>query len=75
MILALMRTAVYIVMELVPGKDMKKLLRQRGRFTVEEGIPLIIQACAGLVMLTAPALCIATSSRITCLSHQIRASR
>ncbi len=39
---------VYIIMELVPGKDMKSLLRQRGRFTVQEGIPLIIQACAGI---------------------------
>lgn len=39
---------VYIIMEHVPGKDMKSLLRQRGRFTVSEGIPLIIQACAGI---------------------------
>jgi len=38
----------FIVMELVPGMDLKSLLRQRGRFTVEEGLPLIIQACAGL---------------------------
>jgi serine/threonine-protein kinase len=27
---------------------MKSLLRQRGRFRVEEGIPLIVQACAGI---------------------------
>jgi eukaryotic-like serine/threonine-protein kinase len=39
---------VYIIMELVPGKDMKSLLRQRGRFTMQDGIPLIIQACAGI---------------------------
>ncbi len=38
----------FIVMELVPGTDLKSLLRTRGRFTVEEGLPLIIQACAGL---------------------------
>ena len=31
---------LYIVMEHVPGKDLKTLLRQRGRFTVEEAIPL-----------------------------------
>ncbi len=35
-------------MELVPGKDLKSLLRQRGRFTVEECIPLMVQACAGI---------------------------
>ena len=39
---------LFIVMEHVPGKDMKSLLRQRGRFTVEEAIPLIVQACAGI---------------------------
>lgn len=39
---------LFIVMELIPGKDLKQLIRERGRFTVEQGIPLIIQACAGL---------------------------
>ncbi len=39
---------LFIVMEHVPGKDMKSLLRQRGRFTVAEAIPLIVQACAGI---------------------------
>jgi serine/threonine-protein kinase len=39
---------LYIVMEYVPGKDLKTLLRQRGRFSVEEAIPLIVQACAGI---------------------------
>ena len=39
---------LYIVMELIPGKDLKQLIRERGRFTVEQGIPLIVQACAGL---------------------------
>ena len=38
----------FIVMELVPGTDLKSLLRKRGRFSVEEGIPLMVQACAGL---------------------------
>jgi serine/threonine-protein kinase len=38
----------FIVMELVPGTDLKSLLRKRGRFTVEEGIPLMVQACAGI---------------------------
>jgi serine/threonine-protein kinase len=39
---------LFIVMELVPGADLKSLLRQRGRFTVEAGIPLMVQACAGI---------------------------
>ena len=39
---------LYIVMEYIPGKDLKQLIRERGRFSVEAGIPLIIQACAGL---------------------------
>jgi serine/threonine-protein kinase len=38
----------FIVMEFVPGTDLKSLLRKRGRFTVEEGIPLMVQACAGI---------------------------
>ena len=38
----------FIVMELVPGTDLKSLLRKRGRFTVEAGIPLMVQACAGI---------------------------
>jgi serine/threonine protein kinase len=38
----------FIVMELVPGTDLKSLLRKRGRFSVDEGIPLMVQACAGL---------------------------
>ncbi|MEW6404385.1 MAG: protein kinase [Chloroflexota bacterium] len=39
---------LFIVMEHVPGKDMKSWLRQRGRFRIEEAIPLIVQACAGI---------------------------
>jgi len=39
---------LFIVMEYVPGSDLKTLIRQRGRFTPEAGLPLIIQACAGL---------------------------
>ena len=42
------RGMFFIVMEHVPGTDLKSLLRRRGRFTVEEAIPLIIQACAGI---------------------------
>jgi serine/threonine-protein kinase len=39
---------LFIVMELVPGTDMKSLLRQRGRFAIDQAIPLIVQACAGI---------------------------
>jgi serine/threonine-protein kinase len=39
---------LYIVMEYVPGRDLKTILRQRGRYTVEEAIPLMVQACAGI---------------------------
>ncbi len=38
----------FIVMELVPGTNLKALLRKRGRFSVDEAIPLMVQACAGL---------------------------
>ena len=39
---------LFIVMEHIPGKDLKTLLRQRGRYSVEDAIPLIVQACAGI---------------------------
>ncbi|MBM4428085.1 MAG: serine/threonine protein kinase [Chloroflexi bacterium] len=39
---------LYIVMEHIPGKDLKQLIRERGRFSVKDGIPLMVQACAGI---------------------------
>lgn len=39
---------LYIVMEYVPGSDLNSLLQRRGRFTVDETLPLIRQACAGI---------------------------
>jgi eukaryotic-like serine/threonine-protein kinase len=39
---------LFIVMEHIPGKDLKTILRQRGRYSVEEALPLMIQACAGI---------------------------
>lgn len=39
---------LYIVMENIPGKDLKQLIRERGRYPFEQGIPLVIQACAGV---------------------------
>lgn len=39
---------LFIVMEYVPGTDLKTTLTRRGRFKVEDALPLIIQACAGI---------------------------
>ena len=39
---------LFIVMEYVPGTDLKTLIRQKGRFRPEETLPLLIQACAGI---------------------------
>ena len=39
---------LFIVMEHIPGKDLKTILRQRGRYSIKEGIPLMVQACAGV---------------------------
>jgi eukaryotic-like serine/threonine-protein kinase len=39
---------LFIVMEYIPGTDLKMLIKQRGRFTPEETVPLLIQACAGI---------------------------
>lgn len=39
---------LFIVMEYVPGTDLKTMIKQRGRFSVSEAIPLITQACSGI---------------------------
>ena len=39
---------LFIVMEYVPGTDLKTLVKQRGRFSPEEAVPLLVQACAGI---------------------------
>lgn len=39
---------LFIVMEYIAGKDLKQLIRQRGRLPIEDAIPLLIQACAGV---------------------------
>jgi serine/threonine-protein kinase len=39
---------LYIVMEHIPGKDLKTILRQRGRYSIDDAIPLMVQACAGV---------------------------
>lgn len=39
---------LFIVMEYVPGTDLKTMIKQRGTFGVEEAINLITQACEGI---------------------------
>jgi serine/threonine-protein kinase len=39
---------IFIVMEYVPGTDLKTILESRGKLSVDEALPLIIQACAGV---------------------------
>jgi serine/threonine-protein kinase len=39
---------LFIVMEYVPGTDLKSLLTKQSRFSVDEAIALMIQACAGV---------------------------
>ncbi len=38
----------YIVMEYVDGQDLKTLIRQRGRLSVDETLDIMIQVCAGV---------------------------
>jgi len=39
---------VFIVIEYVDGTDLKSLIREKGRFSVEETVGLMAQACAGV---------------------------
>jgi serine/threonine-protein kinase len=39
---------LFIVMEHVPGTDLKTTLQERGGFSVDETLSLIVQACAGV---------------------------
>ena len=39
---------LFIVMEYVPGQNLKEIIRETGRFSIEEALPLVIQACAGI---------------------------
>lgn len=39
---------LFIVMEYVPGTDLKTMIKARGIFSLDEAIPLIVQACAGI---------------------------
>jgi serine/threonine-protein kinase len=39
---------LFIVMEYIPGDHLKNLLQKRGRFSIDETLSLIVQACAGV---------------------------
>lgn len=39
---------LYIVMEYVPGKDLKSIIKERGRLQIQEALSLMIQACSGI---------------------------
>lgn len=39
---------IFIVMEYVPGTDLKTLIKRHGKFDLKESLDLLIQACAGI---------------------------
>ncbi|HVN56224.1 MAG TPA: protein kinase [Anaerolineaceae bacterium] len=39
---------LFLVLEYVPGTDLKTLIKKRGRFSIEEALNIMIQACAGV---------------------------
>lgn len=39
---------VFIVMEYIGGTDLKSLIREKGRFSIEDTVGLMAQACAGV---------------------------
>ena len=42
------RGRLYIVMEYIPGTNLKSILQQRGIFPLDDSINLMVQACAGV---------------------------
>lgn len=39
---------IFIIMEYVPGTTLKDLVQKSGRFSIKNGVSLIVQACAGI---------------------------
>jgi serine/threonine-protein kinase len=39
---------LFIVMEYVPGTNLKTMIENLGKFSLEDAIPLMVQACAGI---------------------------
>ena len=56
---------LFIVMELVPGTDLKTRIREKGRFEVQEALDLMVQARQGRVR-TEPVWSTVISNLITC---------
>ncbi len=42
------RGRLFIVMENVPGQNLKEIIRETGIFSIDEALPIVIQACAGI---------------------------
>jgi serine/threonine-protein kinase len=42
------KESLFIVMEFVPGITLKTMITKSGRLSIENSIPLIVQACAGI---------------------------
>jgi serine/threonine protein kinase len=42
------KESLFIVMEFVPGITLKSLITKRGRLAIDDTIPLLVQACAGI---------------------------
>jgi serine/threonine-protein kinase len=42
------QSRLYIVMELVTGKDLNSLIQERGRLSIERGLDIAIKACKGI---------------------------
>ena len=57
---------LFIVMEYVPGTDLKTRIREKSHFSVQETLELMIQACQGVGYAHRAAWCIAISNRIIC---------
>ncbi|NJN43405.1 MAG: serine/threonine protein kinase [Anaerolineae bacterium] len=39
---------LFIIMEHIPGTDLKSIIEERGRFSVNEAIPILVQTSAGV---------------------------
>lgn len=39
---------LFIVMEYLPGQNLKEIIRETGKFSIDEALPIVIQACAGI---------------------------
>jgi eukaryotic-like serine/threonine-protein kinase len=40
--------SLFIIMEYIPGTDLKTMIKDRQRFSIEDAVSLMVQACAGI---------------------------